>query len=265
MLEIRNVSKSFLNSSVKNKKIDILSQIKLTIQAGEFFSLLGPSGCGKTTLLRIIAGFEQPNMGDILLQGQSLLLMPPQLRPFNMVFQRHALFPHMSVFENVAFGLRQKRLSETDIQSKVMQTLDMVQMTDFANRRPNTLSGGQSQRVAVARALVNQPKLLLLDEPLSALDKNLREQIRSELKDLQKKLNIAFIFVTHDQEEAFSLSDRVAILNQGRIEQVGTPIELYSNPANQFVSQFVGELEQLPLKLIRQLQAQPSFKIESQQ
>ncbi|MGB6977030.1 MAG: spermidine/putrescine ABC transporter ATP-binding protein PotA, partial [Gammaproteobacteria bacterium] len=200
-----------------------------------------PSGCGKTTLMRLLSGFERPDTGQIFINGKDVTNVPPEQRHVNMVFQSYALFPHMTVFENVAFGLRCKHLPETEIQSRVTQALNMVKLEAFSKRKPQQLSGGQQQRVAIARAVVNRPLVLLLDEPLSALDYNLRKEMQIELKDLQRKLGITFVFVTHDQEEALSMSERVAVMNQGMIEQIGTPRDVYEEPQNLFVADFIGE------------------------
>lgn len=220
----------------------MLDKVNLEIREGEFFSLLGASGCGKTTLLRIIAGLETPTSGEIYWQNKQIDQLKSQARPFNMVFQKYALFPHLTVFDNIAFGLRIRGHSKEIINDKVEKILRLVEMSQFADRKPETLSGGQAQRVAVARAAVNEPQILLLDEPLSALDQKMREHMQSELRELQQRLKITFILVTHDQEEALSLSDRIAVMNQGRIEQVATPRELYENPKTHFVAKFVGSM-----------------------
>jgi spermidine/putrescine transport system ATP-binding protein len=215
--------------------------IDLEVRSGEFLSLLGPSGCGKTTLLRMIAGFEQPDAGDILVGGASVLRTPPHKRPVNTVFQSYALFPHMTVAENVAYGLRQKRVPRTEIAQRVRDALDLSRMGSFADRSPQKLSGGQQQRVALARALVNRPRVLLLDEPMSALDRKLREEMQIELKLLQRQLGITFVFVTHDQQEALSMSDRIVVMQGGRIEQLGGTEDIYTNPATAFVAGFIGK------------------------
>ncbi|GAA1807055.1 ABC transporter ATP-binding protein [Agromyces neolithicus] len=215
--------------------------MSLTIEAGEFISLLGPSGCGKTTTLRMIAGFEQPDAGDIRISGRSVLGTPPYRRNVNTVFQAYALFPHMSVAENVAYGLQQRRTPKSAIREQVSEALDLVQMRTFADRKPTQLSGGQQQRVALARALVNRPSVLLLDEPLGALDRQLREEMQLELKLLQSRLGITFVFVTHDQGEALSMSDRIAIMRDGRIEQLADADTVYARPSSAYVAAFVGQ------------------------
>ena len=220
--------------------------VDLRIEAGEFISLLGPSGCGKTTTLRMIAGFEQPDGGDIRISGRSVLRVPPHQRDVNTVFQAYALFPHMSIAENVAYGLRQRRTPKSEIRERVSDALDMVRMRSFADRKPTQLSGGQQQRIALARALVNRPAVLLLDEPLGALDRQLREEMQLELKLLQSKLGITFVFVTHDQGEALSMSDRIAVMRDGRIEQLADADSIYGAPATAYVAAFVGQQNFLP-------------------
>lgn len=220
----------------------IISDLNLTINHGEFLTILGPSGCGKTTVLRLIAGFEDADNGSIVLDGQDITLLPAEQRYVNTVFQSYALFPHMTVFENVAFGLRMQKTPSHEITPRVEDALKMVQLEEFAQRKPNHLSGGQQQRVAIARAVVNKPKVLLLDESLSALDYKLRKQMQNELKALQRKLGITFIFVTHDQEEALAMSDRIIVMRDGKIEQDGSPREIYEEPENLFVAQFIGEI-----------------------
>ena len=220
---------------------EVLKDINLDIKHGEFLTLLGPSGCGKTTLLRLIAGFEQPNAGAIYLDCVQMAGLSADKRPVNTVFQQYALFPHMTVAQNVAYGLKLKKIPKDEIQTRVREMLAMVQLEHLANRKPQDLSGGQQQRVAIARAVINRPKLLLLDEPLSALDHKLRLQMQSELKRLQRELGITFVFVTHDQEEALSMSDRIAVMKDGRFQQIGTPIEIYETPANLFTAKFIGE------------------------
>ena len=214
--------------------------IDLEIPAGGFFSLLGPSGCGKTTTLRMIAGFEAPTSGQVLLDGQDIAGTPPSKRPVNTVFQSYALFPHLRVFDNVAFGLRRAGVAKPEMRRRTAEVLDLVQLTDYATRKPGQLSGGQQQRVALARALVLQPAVLLLDEPLGALDAKLRRQLQVELKQLQTQVGITFVYVTHDQEEALTMSDRIAVINRGRIEQAASPQDLYEEPANAFVADFLG-------------------------
>jgi len=219
----------------------VLRDISLNVAEGEFLTILGESGSGKTTLLRLIAGFEQLDAGEIWMDGERLDHQPPYRRRVNTVFQHYALFPHLSVFENVAYGLRVQKAPKSEIAERVGQALDLVKMSSFARRAPSQLSGGQQQRVALARALVNRPKLLLLDEPLSALDANLRRQMQTELKSLQREVGIAFVFVTHDQAEALALSDRIALLRSGELEQVASPREIYSRPATSYVAQFIGK------------------------
>jgi len=215
--------------------------VDLNIRRGEFFSILGPSGCGKTTTLRLVAGFEMPSAGEVLIQGQSMNHIPPHRRPVNTVFQSYALFNHLSVWENVAFGLRLKKLKAAEIDERVKQALKQVKMETFTNRFPAQLSGGQQQRVALARALVNRPAVVLLDEPLGALDLKLRKEMQVELSNLHQDLGLTFILVTHDQEEALSLSDRIAVMRAGKIEQIGTPTEIYERPRTQFVADFIGD------------------------
>jgi spermidine/putrescine transport system ATP-binding protein len=234
LLEIREVSRSF-------GEFKALDRVSLDVNAGEFFTLLGPSGCGKTTLLRQIAGFERLDSGDILLDGKSLNGVAPEERPVHTVFQSYALFPHMTVAENIAFPLRMARVAPEEIKRRVAETLERVHLPDFGNRAPHELSGGQKQRVAIGRALVNRPRLLLLDEPLAALDLKLRERMQIELINLQKEVGITFVYVTHDQGEALALSHRIAVMNHGRIEQVDEPDKLYSAPVNRFVADFIGQ------------------------
>jgi spermidine/putrescine transport system ATP-binding protein len=231
---IKEIAKSFGDFKV-------LHNIDLGIKKGEFFSLLGPSGCGKTTLLRIIAGFESPDQGSLQFDGVDVLELPPNQRQANTVFQNYALFPHLSVFENVAFPLRIRRIPKTQIAAKVDEYLQLTQMEGHAHKKPNQLSGGQKQRVAIARALINEPRVLLLDEPLSALDAKLRQHMLIELDQIHDKIGITFIYVTHDQQEALSVSDRIAVMNQGDVLQVGTPYEIYESPATNFVARFIGE------------------------
>jgi spermidine/putrescine transport system ATP-binding protein len=220
---------------------DVLKNVSLDIKKGEFFSLLGPSGCGKTTLLRIIAGFESPDEGTLKMDGVDVLTLPPNRRQVNTIFQNYALFPHLSVFENVAFPLRIQRSPRDEIDSKVRDYLKLVQLEGHAHKKPSQLSGGQKQRVAIARALIKEPHVLLLDEPLSALDAKLRQHMLIELDEIHDKIGITFIYVTHDQQEALSVSDRIAVLDQGNVLQVGTPHEIYESPATGFVARFIGE------------------------
>ena len=223
-----------------------VDNIDLNIQDGEFFSLLGPSGCGKTTSLRMIAGFEQPSMGEIYIHGQPVAGIPPYKRPVNTVFQNYALFPHMTVAQNVAFGLQMKKVPKAEIEKRVNEALELVQLPHLRERRPKQLSGGQQQRVALARALVNKPEVLLLDEPLGALDLKLRKAMQLELKQIQAEVGITFIYVTHDQEEALTMSDRIAVMNDGLVQQVGTPRDIYDHPVNRFVADFIGETNFIP-------------------
>ena len=234
LLEVRNVAKRF-------RARQVLTNISLQIGSGEFLTLLGESGSGKTTLLRLVAGFEQPTSGQIWMNGERLDTLPPYKRRVNTVFQHYALFPHLSVADNVAYGLRVTGAASSEIPLRVKAALDLVKMQEYAGTRPSKLSGGQQQRIALARALVNRPQLLLLDEPLSALDANLRKQMQSELKSLQRELGITFLFVTHDQEEAMALSDRIALLRNGTLEQVATPREIYAHPATSYTAQFIGQ------------------------
>jgi spermidine/putrescine transport system ATP-binding protein len=240
------VSKSFDGKRV-------VLPLDLDIRHGEFLTLLGPSGCGKTTLLRLIGGFEHPDSGHILLAGKDITTLPPNQRPVNTVFQSYALFPHMNVFDNVAYGLRAEKRPHKQVQALVAEALDMVQLTALAERKPDQLSGGQQQRVAIARAVVKKPRLLLLDEPLSALDYKLRKQMQIELKRIQRELGITFVFVTHDQEEALSMSDRVVVMREGAVEQVGTPRDVYEAPANLFVARFVGEINVFDTEVVEVL------------
>jgi len=238
-------------------EVKAVDRVSIDIQDGEFFSMLGPSGSGKTTCLRLIAGFEQPSAGSIRIHGEEAAGLPPYLRDVNTVFQDYALFPHMSVLENVAYGLKVKGVAKSERLARAEEALGMVALGGYGGRKPVQLSGGQRQRVALARALVNRPRVLLLDEPLGALDLKLREQMQSELKKLQRQLGITFIFVTHDQSEALSMSDRVAVFNKGRIEQVDTPRNLYMKPATPFVAGFVGTSNVLRDDLARQLTGNP--------
>ena len=234
-VELLDVTKVFENGVVA------VDRVSLQIYQGEFFSLLGPSGCGKTTTLRMIAGFEHPSAGEVLIEGRRMGHTPPFRRNVNTVFQNYALFPHMTVFDNVAFGLRMKRIPRDEIARRVREALHLVRLSGMEERYPRQLSGGQQQRVALARALVNRPRVLLLDEPLGALDLKLRKEMQLELKHLQMTVGITFIYVTHDQEEALTMSDRIAVMNAGRVLQVGTPMEIYERPASRFVADFIGE------------------------
>ena len=237
-IQIENVTKRFGDFTA-------IDNLNLDIYKNEFFSLLGPSGCGKTTLLRMLAGFEKITDGRILLDGEDISEIPPHLRPINMMFQSYALFPHMTVEKNIAFGLKQDNLPPNEISQRVEEMLELVELTDFAKRKPNQLSGGQSQRVALARSLAKRPKLLLLDEPLGALDKRLREQTQFELMDIQEKLEVTFVIVTHDQEEAMTVSSRIGVMDSGNLIQVATPTEIYEAPVNKDVADFIGDVNLL--------------------
>lgn len=234
LLELKNIKKSFTPGE------DVLDDICFTVARGEFVTLLGSSGCGKTTTLRIIAGLEQTDSGSVWINGQDVTKLPPDKRDVNTVFQNYALFPHMNVAENIGYGLKLRKVPRGEIKKKVAQMLELVQLEGYEKRKPSELSGGQKQRVAIARALVNNPKVLLLDEPLGALDLQLRRAMQIELKHLQKKLGITFIYITHDQEEAINMSDRIAVMKDGRIEQIGTPDEIYNHPKTSYVATFVG-------------------------
>ena len=247
LLEIRGVSKKFGDFIAVNN-------VDLDIYQGELFCLLGGSGCGKTTLLRMLAGFEKPSSGQILIDGQDMSEVPPYKRPTNMMFQNYALFPHMTVEKNIAFGLEQDGISKAEISDKIDSILKLVELQDYKKRRPQQLSGGQRQRVALARALVKQPKLLLLDEPLSALDKKLREQTQFELINIQDKVGVTFVVVTHDQEEAMTLSSRIAVMDRGRFIQTGTPTEIYEYPRDRFVADFIGSANILDAKVVSNLE-----------
>mgnify|MGYP002519287156 CR=1 FL=1 len=233
-LELKNIKKSFQEGE------DVLESICLTAKKGEFVTLLGSSGCGKTTTLRIIAGLEQPDSGQVFLDGKDVTSLEPNQRNVNTVFQNYALFPHMNVADNIGYGLKLKKMPKAEIGRRVKEMLEMVQLSGFEKRKPSELSGGQRQRVAIARALVNNPEVLLLDEPLGALDLQLRRAMQHELKRLQKKLGITFIYITHDQEEAINMSDTIAVMNHGRFEQIGTPDEIYNHPKTSYVATFVG-------------------------
>lgn len=234
LIELKNISKSFGPDLV-------LDELDLYIRENEFVTLLGPSGCGKTTILRIIGGFETPDIGSVYFDGQDITKLPPNERQLNTVFQKYALFTHMTVAENIAFGLRIKKKDDEYIKEKIRYALDLVNLPGFENRMPDSLSGGQQQRIAIARAIVNEPKVLLLDEPLGALDLKLRQEMQYELIRLKNELGITFIYVTHDQEEALTMSDTVVVLNQGYIQQIGTPEDIYNEPTNAFVADFIGE------------------------
>ncbi len=235
MLLVQSLSKNFGNLSA-------VLEVSLELAAGEFFALLGPSGCGKSTFLRMVAGFETPTSGDILLDGQSLRGLPPERRPLNMMFQSYALFPHMTVAHNIAFGLKQAGVGRAEREARIASVMAQVQLHGLGDRKPAQLSGGQRQRVALARALVNRPKLLLLDEPLAALDKKLREETQFELVGLQQELGITFLVVTHDQDEAMSMADRIAVMNAGQIQQIGAPNHVYERPNSLFVADFLGTI-----------------------
>jgi len=234
-VQVKNVYRNFGD-------VKAVDGVSIDIKKGEFFSLLGPSGCGKTTLLRLIAGFETPNFGEILIDGKSMKHVEPNLRPTNMVFQNYAIFPHLNVEENVAYGLRKKKLSKNEKLEMINKSLELVGLSGLNNRSSNALSGGQKQRVALARALILKPKVLLLDEPLSALDKKLREQMQSELRHLQRAVGITFVLVTHDQEEALTMSDKIAVMFDGKVEQIASPRELYEKPISQRVASFIGAM-----------------------
>jgi len=238
-IDIKNISRHF--GSVK-----AVDNVSFSIKKGEFFSLLGPSGCGKTTLLRLLAGFESANQGEIYIDGMDVTTMPPNLRPTNMVFQNYAIFPHINVKKNIEFGMRKEKLSKQELDNRVQEALSLVKLEGYEERFSNQLSGGQRQRIALARALIKRPKVLLLDEPLGALDKKLRDEMQIELRNLQKAVGITFVFVTHDQSESISMSDRVAVMNDGQIQQISDPHDLYYNPQNIFVSDFIGTTNFLP-------------------
>ncbi len=234
IIEVRNVSKTFGEKMA-------LDHVNLSVRKGEFVTILGPSGCGKTTLLRLIAGFQTTSEGEIRISGKEITQTPPHLRPVNTVFQKYALFPHLNVFDNIAFGLKLKKMPKAVIEKKVKVALKMVGMTDYEYRDVNSLSGGQQQRVAIARAIVNEPEVLLLDEPLAALDLKMRKDMQMELKEMHRRLGITFVYVTHDQEEALTLSDTIVVMSEGKIQQIGGPTDIYNEPVNSFVADFIGE------------------------
>lgn len=234
IIDLKNITKEY-------NGVTVLDDINLYIRKNEFLTLLGPSGCGKTTTLRIICGFEQPTKGKVIFEGQDITLVPPYKRQINTVFQKYALFPHMDIFDNIAFGLKIKKLPKDEITVKVKEMLRLVNLEGFEHRAIDSLSGGQQQRIAIARALVNEPEILLLDEPLGALDLKLRKDMQIELKHMQKRLGITFIYVTHDQEELLTMSDTIAVMDKGKIQQIGSPVDIYNEPKNAFVAKFIGE------------------------
>lgn len=234
IIDLKSITKEYDGTKV-------IDNLNLYIRKNEFLTLLGPSGCGKTTTLRIIGGFEQPTEGKVIFEGKDITDMPPYKRQINTVFQKYALFPHMNVYENIAFGLNIKKIPKDEISKRVGEMLKLVNLKGFEKRQIDSLSGGQQQRVAIARALVNEPKVLLLDEPLGALDLKLRKEMQTELKNMQKRFGITFIYVTHDQEEALTMSDTIAVMNKGVIQQIGTPVDIYNEPKNAFVARFIGE------------------------
>jgi spermidine/putrescine transport system ATP-binding protein len=233
-IDLKNISKEYDGTKV-------LDNLNLYIRKNEFLTLLGPSGCGKTTTLRIIGGFEQPTEGKVVFEGKDITTLPPYERQINTVFQKYALFPHMNVFDNIAFGLKIKKVAKDEVKARVKEMLRLVNLKGFENRSIDSLSGGQQQRVAIARALVNEPKVLLLDEPLGALDLKLRKDMQTELKNMQKRIGITFVYVTHDQEEALTMSDTIVVMDKGVIQQIGTPVDIYNEPKNAFVAKFIGE------------------------
>ncbi len=257
MVELKNVVKRFGHFTA-------VDEVSLSVKAGEFLTLLGPSGCGKTTLLRMISGFETPTSGEVRINGEDVTHLPPYRRNVNQVFQNYALFPHLSVAENIAFGMKMQGKSRREVADRVKKAVELMSLAGLESRRPHQLSGGQKQRVALARALACEPKVLLLDEPLSALDAKLRYRMQRELKHLQRKLGITFVFVTHDQEEALTMSDRIAVVNHGRIEQIGTPSEIYHAPRSAFVAEFVGQTNLLPAQVMQREAGRVSLRLASE-
>ncbi|MFK7860371.1 MAG: ABC transporter ATP-binding protein [Granulosicoccus sp.] len=255
IVSIRNITKHF-------GKVEALSDISIDIKQGEIFALLGPSGCGKSTLLRVISGFESPSEGELLLDGNDMTPLPPNKRPINMVFQSYAVFPHMSVEDNVAYGLKMEKVSADETRKRVTLALEQVHLADFARRKPDQLSGGQRQRVALARALVKRPRVLLLDEPLSALDAKLRDAMRLELVKLQESVGVTFIIVTHDQAEAMAMADRIAVLESGKLRQVATPAELYEHPVDSFVADFIGNINAFQVKQVSSIETGVALHVD---
>ena len=249
IIELKNISKTYGDNTV-------LNNLSLNIKKNEFLTLLGPSGCGKTTTLKIIAGFESPDSGELMFKNEDISSLPPYKRQVNTVFQKYALFPHMNIFDNIAFGLKLKKLPKDQIEAEVKKMLHLVALDGFEKRKVDSLSGGQQQRVAIARALVNKPEILLLDEPLGALDLKLRKEMQIELKKIQKEVGITFVFVTHDQEEALTMSDTIIVMNKGVIQQMGTPQDIYNEPANAFVADFIGESNIIDGVMIKDLEVE---------
>ncbi len=261
-VELRDVVKEFAEPEKKGEAFAAVNHVDLQINDGEFFSLLGPSGCGKTTSLRMIAGFELPTSGEVLIHGKPMGKTPPYQRPVNTVFQSYALFPHMTIFDNVAFGLQMKGVTKADIAPRVKEALAMVRLPGYENRKPKQLSGGQQQRVALARALVNRPEVLLLDEPLGALDLKLRKEMQLELKTLQREVGITFIYVTHDQEEALTMSDRIGVMSKGKLLQLGTSLDIYEAPNCRFVADFIGETNFVSGKVLSATDGKAEFEAD---